>query len=192
MEQQDLAQIHRNYIACLNRRDWDGLRDFVGNDVRHNSRALGLGGYRRMLERDCDAIPDLRFAVARLVADGTHVAARLRFDCTRRGEFLGLPVNGRRVTFHENIFYAFGYGRIVEAWSILDRTEIEAQLAATCISRNDEGPFPGWETAPRSSMPICDGAPAIRPPRRRPWPSRRSRRTTPDRHRRWRPAPCGR
>ena len=56
------------------------------------------------------------------------VAARLRFDCTPAGAFLGLPVNGRRVSFAENVFYRFLRGKIVEVWSVIDKTAIEAQL----------------------------------------------------------------
>ena len=56
------------------------------------------------------------------------MAARLLFDCTPVGGFLGLPVNGRRVSFAENVFYGFADGRIEEVWSVIDRAAIEAQL----------------------------------------------------------------
>lgn len=124
----DLTGIYRAYIACLNRRAWDELGRFVHDDVVHNGRALGLSGYRGMLEDDVRMIPDLRFAVEVLVCDAATVAARLLFDCTPRGEFLGLAVDGRRIRFAENVFYRFEGGRIETVWSILDRAAIEAQL----------------------------------------------------------------
>jgi predicted ester cyclase len=124
----DLGAIYRGYIACLNRQDWPNLHRFVADDVRHNERPFGLAGYRAMLERDFAEIPDLRFDIALLVADPPCLASRLRFDCTPKGYFLGLPVNGKRVTFVEHVFYQFRDGKIAEVWSIIDKSGIEAQL----------------------------------------------------------------
>ena len=128
MTEDALSQHYRDYIACLNRRDWPNLHRFVGHDARHNGRPFGLAGYRAMLERDFEEIPDLQFNIELLICDPPHVASRLRFDCRPKGLFLGLPVNGRRVTFAENVFYQFRDERIVEVWSVIDKAAIEAQL----------------------------------------------------------------
>jgi len=81
-----------------------------------------------MLESDFAAIPDLRFDIDLLIAEPPYVASRLRFDCTPRGEFLGLQINGRRVSFCENVFYRFQERRIAEVWSVIDKQAIEAEL----------------------------------------------------------------
>jgi predicted ester cyclase len=123
-----LAKTYRAYILCLNRQDWSTLGEFVHDDVRHNGQRLGLAGYRAMLERDFQRIPDLSFDIQLLIVDPPHIASRLRFDVTPTGEFLGLPVNGKRIVFSENAFYEFGAGKIREVWSIIDKQAIEAQL----------------------------------------------------------------
>ncbi|AWM07093.1 ester cyclase [Bradyrhizobium symbiodeficiens] len=128
MSRDDLADLYRAYIACLNRQDWPSLGRFVHDDVIHNGRPLGLSGYRAMLERDFREIPDLRFVIALPLSDPPHIAARLQFDCAPVGTFLGLPVNGRRVSFCENVFYALQDGKIRQVWSVIDKTAIEAQL----------------------------------------------------------------
>jgi predicted ester cyclase len=81
-----------------------------------------------MLERDFREIPDLRFNVALLISDPPNIAARLKFDCSPVGTFLGLAVNGRRVSFCENVFYEFRDGKIRQVWSVIDKAAIEAQL----------------------------------------------------------------
>ena len=124
----DLAALYRAYIDCLNAQDWPRLGDFVADNARHNGHAFGLAGYRAMLEQDFRSIPDLRFAIDLLVVEPPHIAARLAFACTPVGEFLGLPVNGRTVSFTENVFYRFEQGRIAEVFSIVDRQAIAAQL----------------------------------------------------------------
>ena len=123
-----LADIYRDYIACLNRRDWPTLGRFVHDDVAHNARPLGLSGYRAMLEQDFREIADLHFNVEMLISEPPRIAARLTFDCAPTGQFLGLAVNGRRVSFCENVFYEFHDGKIRQVWSVIDKAAIEAQL----------------------------------------------------------------
>lgn len=124
----ELRALYREYITCLNKQDWRRLGEFVDDEVFYNGRQIGLAGYRQMLERDFEAIPDLRFDPRLLVCEPPHLASRLLFDCTPKSELFGLRVNGKRVTFSENVFYEFGGGRIVRVWSIIDRAAIEAQL----------------------------------------------------------------
>ncbi len=128
MNKNELSDIYRAYIACLNRQDWPKLQEFVQDDVRHNGQPIGLIGYREMLERDFSEIPDLHFTIRLLVSDPPCVASRLGFDCTPRGRFLGLPVNCKRVIFTENVFYEFREGKIDQVWSVIDKAAIETQL----------------------------------------------------------------
>jgi predicted ester cyclase len=123
-----LLAFYQGYIACLNRQDWPNLARFVGEDVCHNGRHLGVAGYREMLQRDYRDIPDLAFAIELMVADPPHIAVRLVFDCTPKGRFLGLAVDGRRVRFCENVIYRLRDDKIEHVWSIIDKAAIEAQL----------------------------------------------------------------
>ena len=124
----NLADLYRNYIDCLNKQDWTNLGQFVGEDVHYNGQRIGLTGYREMLERDFCEIPDLHFKIQLMISDPPYVATRLAFDCKPMGEFLGLPVNGKRVSFAENVFYEFRGERIAQVWSVIDKAAIEAQL----------------------------------------------------------------
>jgi predicted ester cyclase len=124
----ELSDLYRDYIACLNKQDWPRLGQFVHDEVIHNGRRAGLSGYREMLEKDFDEIPDLYFNIQLLVSDPPHIASRLGFDCTPKGKFLDLHVNGRRVSFTENVIYEFRDGKIAQVWSVIDKAAIEAQI----------------------------------------------------------------
>ena len=124
----ELSDIYRGYIACLNSQDWPNLGHYVGEDACHNGRRIGLAGYRSMLEGNYRDIPDLKFNIEILVADPPFVASRLLFDCTPQAMFMDLPINGRRITFTENVFYEFQHGKIANVWSVIDKSAIEAQL----------------------------------------------------------------
>ena len=128
MIETDLSRIYRDYIACLNKQDWANLDRFVDDEVRHNGRRVGVSGYREMLESDFYEIPDLCFNIQLLISDPPHIASRLEFDCTPRGRFLGLDINGKRISFAENVFYEFRREKIWNVWSIIDKAAIEAQL----------------------------------------------------------------
>ena len=128
MTTDELAEIYRAYIACLNAQDWTALGQFVHEAVSHNGRPLGLAGYRAMLEQDYRDISDLSFGIDLLVSDPPRIASRLQFDCTPAGRFLGLAVNGRRVRFAENVFYEFRDQKIWAVWSVIDKTAVETQL----------------------------------------------------------------
>lgn len=128
MTSADLSDIYQGYIACLNKQDWPNLGTFVHEDVHYNGKRIGLTGYREMLERDFCAIPDLYFHIGLLISEPPRVASRLHFDCTPKGVLFGLPVNGKKVQFTENVFYEFVDGRIENVWSIIDKAAIESQL----------------------------------------------------------------
>lgn len=128
MNKRDLEATYRDYITCLNNQDWLRLGQFVHNDAHHNGNYLGVNGYRAMLEADYVQIPDLHFNIELLAVDPPHIACRLRFDVTPKGSFLGLAVDGKKVTFCENAFYLFSDDKIREVWSVIDKTAIEAQL----------------------------------------------------------------
>lgn len=128
MTNEELRERYRGYIDCLNRQDWAHLGDYVADSAERNGETLGLSGYRTMLEGDFAAISDLVFKIDFLVSEPPYVAARLVFDCTPKGELFGLPVNGKRVSFTENVFYRFTGGKIDTVWSVIDQAAIAGQL----------------------------------------------------------------
>lgn len=128
MTREERCEIYRGYIACLNAQDWDRLGLFVDEAVEYNAGQVGLAGYRRMLEDDFRAIPDLRFVIEFLVSDPPRIASRLQFDCHPKGMLFGLPVNGKRVKFAENVFYEFAGERIRKVWSVIDKAAVAQQV----------------------------------------------------------------
>jgi predicted ester cyclase len=132
MSESDLAAIYRDYLACLNNRQWDELGRFVADGVVYNGERVGLSGYRAMLQADTDAIPDLQFIPEVLASDGNVVACRLFFQCTPQQDFLGFEPTGERVSFPEHVFYRFDDRRIVEVWSVIDKEAIREQVSPQC------------------------------------------------------------
>ncbi|TCP97526.1 putative ester cyclase [Sphingomonas sp. PP-F2F-A104-K0414] len=126
----NLEITYHAYLDYLNSKDLAQLERFVAENVIHNGQSVGLEGYRKMIADDQSDIPDLRFTAELLIADVSNIAARLRFDCHPKRRFRDIDVNGRRVIFHENVFYRFANGKIQEVWSVMDKAEIEKNVAA--------------------------------------------------------------
>jgi predicted ester cyclase len=124
-----LEERYRAYLACLNERRFGDLPGFVRDPVTHNGRRLSVGQFQELLRRDTTEIPDLFFAVERLVVQGNDVACRIRFDCTPAVDFRGTPSAGRAVSFVEHVFYRYEDGRIAEIWSVIDIEGIREQLS---------------------------------------------------------------
>ena len=106
MNEPSFSAVYRDYIACLNRQDWVELGRFVRDDVRHNGRSFGLTGYRVMLEGDFDAI-SIFISRSRSSSPKRLMWRAVRFDRTPKAMLFGLPVNGKRISFCENVIYEF-------------------------------------------------------------------------------------
>ena len=128
MDQVDLADRYRAYLACLNERRFHDLREFVHEPVVHNDRTLRIAEFQDLLRRDATEIPDLRYEIERLVVQGEQVACRIRFDCTPTASFRGIPPTGRSISFVEHVFYRYEDGRIAQIWSLIDMDAIREQL----------------------------------------------------------------
>lgn len=126
----DLEARYRAYLACLDERRFGDLAEFVHDPVVHNDRTLTLAEFQDLLRRDAAEIPDLHYAVERLVVQGDQVACRIRFDCTPAASFRGIPPTGQRISFVEHVFYRYEDGRIAQMWSVIDMDAIREQLGA--------------------------------------------------------------
>ncbi len=128
MTSEELKLSYRAYITCLNSQDWKRLGLYVARDVEYNGSKIGLEGYRRMLEGDLRAIPDLQFNIDLLVSEPPRIGCRLLFNCTPTGKLFDIPVNGRCIRFSENVFYEYSSDLISKVWSVIDTAAIRQQV----------------------------------------------------------------
>ncbi len=125
-----LERTYREYIAALNDRRFADLDRFVHDQLTYNGESWSRARYQELLADDVERIPDLHYEIQLLVVGPDQVAGRLWFDCAPVGEFLGIDVGGRRVSFAEHVFYRFRANRIEHVWSLIDTDGIRTQLAA--------------------------------------------------------------
>ena len=83
-----------------------------------------LFGYLRSV------FPDLQVRIDEQVADDDKVVTRKTFEGTHRGEFMGMPSTGRRVSFEVIDILTIRNGRISEHRLAFDQLGIRQQLTA--------------------------------------------------------------
>ncbi|TCK27505.1 ester cyclase [Pseudonocardia endophytica] len=123
----DEERIYQRYLDTLNERRFDDLGQFVHDRLVYNDEDWTLGRYVGRLVDDVAVIPDLRYDAELVVTGPDRIAARLRFDCSPRGTFLGVETDGRRVAFAEHVFYRLHDGRIDRVWSLIDVEAVRRQ-----------------------------------------------------------------
>jgi predicted ester cyclase len=76
------------------------------------------------------ALPDLRFRVEDILAEGDQAAARVTRRGTQRGELMGIPATGRSVAWDEIFVARVAGGKIAEGWAVEDKFGLMQQLGA--------------------------------------------------------------
>jgi len=122
--------IYLKYIDCLNSRRLDDIAEFAHDELTYNRKLITLKDYKDMLAENISDIPDLYFNIDLLVVNEETVACRLKFDCTPVEEFMGIRVNGKKVSFTEHVFYKLKDKKIIEVWSLIDKDAIRSQVSS--------------------------------------------------------------
>jgi predicted ester cyclase len=127
----ELADFYRRYNRCCNDHAFGRLGEFVVDDIRVDDEPCGLARYVSGLEDVVRAFPDYRWELRHMLVDAPIVAAHFSDTGTHRGEFLGVPATGRRVTTQEFAIYRIEDGRIAEVWVTADNLRLLSQLRAS-------------------------------------------------------------
>lgn len=80
----------------------------------------GAEGIRQFVSIYRKAYPDTHFTVEDQIAEGNMVATRWTAIGTHRGELMGIPATGKRVTVTGMTINRIENGKIVETWNNFD------------------------------------------------------------------------
>ncbi len=106
----------------------------AANYVNHNIPVPGIpgtkDGFKRIVAATRQAFPDVHVTIKDMVAEGEFVVFRDTVQATSRGDFFGIPANGKRLEWTEIHFLRIVSGQIVEHWTNFDQLGILRQLGA--------------------------------------------------------------
>jgi steroid delta-isomerase-like uncharacterized protein len=76
------------------------------------------------------AFPDFKATIDDIIAEGDKVVIRQTWSGTQRGEFMGIPPTGKRVSFGVIDVIRIAGGKVVELWGQMDSMRMMQQLGA--------------------------------------------------------------
>lgn len=114
---------NQNYAAV----DEHVARDFVGHSLEE---IRGPEGYKRFFAGLHQAFPDMHFSIEDVLAEEDKVAMIWTAEGTHRGEFLGVPSTGKRVTTSGITMGRIANGKVIEGWTAADMLGLLQQLGA--------------------------------------------------------------
>jgi steroid delta-isomerase-like uncharacterized protein len=121
--------------AIFSAGDMQAFDELIADDyVNHNIPVPGIpgtkAGFRQLVAATRHAFPDVEVEVQDLVAEGDLVVFHDHVTSTSKGEFLGVPPNGKKIQWTEIHFLRVADGQIVEHWTNFDQLGILQQLGA--------------------------------------------------------------
>lgn len=119
------ALIERIYHRGYNDGDVSVFEDCYSDDFVHHSKVIhdvapGGQGEAESMRRFREAIPDVRFTVLHLLAEGDWIAARLFIAGTPVNDYGSLRLVGGRFEQHALALFRVTEGRVAEEWMFTD------------------------------------------------------------------------
>lgn len=90
----------------------------------------GREGAQLFYQAFLQAFPDARIVINDLMSEGEKLACRFTVEGTHRGEFMGVPGTGKRVSIAGITILRFEAGQCVERWSEANFLGLLQQLGA--------------------------------------------------------------
>jgi C-1 hydroxylase len=109
-------------VAAWNRWELGGIIEHWAPDIIHYSedRQVPTADMISAMEGGLASFPDLHLDVKSIIAEGDRVTLRITVTATHKGEFLGVPATGRKVTWHLVEELRFVDGKVVEHWDVIN------------------------------------------------------------------------
>ncbi|MBP2334926.1 steroid delta-isomerase-like uncharacterized protein [Saccharothrix coeruleofusca] len=128
MTDNGLRDWYMRYIEALNAHDFDGMDEFINDEVLLG----GVPGTRddvvNTLKGIVDAVPDIHWEVDELLFDRDGIAVRAINTGTPAKEWLGVPPSGASFEIVEYAIYKVADGRFVQMTNLHDSAEMRRQL----------------------------------------------------------------
>ena len=133
-EEANKALMRRMVEEILNRGNLEAADeifapDYVLHDPASPEEVRGPEGFKGFVGVFHTAFPDLHLTIEDQIAEGDNkMVTRYRVSGTHRGDLMGLPPSGKRVTFVGVGVTRTSDGKIVETWEHYDALGLMQQL----------------------------------------------------------------
>ncbi len=102
--------------------------NFVEREVLPPGTPSGREGVKQLTMMFRTAFPDFNVSIDDMIAEGDKLVARTTWSGTQKGEFMGIPSSGKRVSFDVIDIIRISEGKGVEHWGVMDSSALMQQL----------------------------------------------------------------
>lgn len=121
MPEKENRDLCRQIIAAWNRWDVGGITEHWADDCIHHTtdgRQMSPDVVVKIIESALQAFPDVHLETESILADGDRVAMRVTLTATHKGDFLGVPGTGRRVSWPTVYEMRVADGKVTDVWDV--------------------------------------------------------------------------
>ena|SRR5436190_14226071 len=136
MQAQELKQLNEHFIEEVFRhRRVEAIDDLLTEDFTEHTPAPGQGadrqGTKEFIGQMLEAFPDMDFTIDSQIAEGDMVSSIGTMTGTHRGDFMGVPATGRRVSVPVMDTAKGRGGRFSDHWGLVDVPKLMDQLGVS-------------------------------------------------------------
>jgi steroid delta-isomerase-like uncharacterized protein len=132
MSEENKALERRMYEEIFNKKNVAAIEQFYAanwiSDTLLPGIAPGLEGMKQQHAMINAAFPDMQVKLEDIVAEGDKVACLWTATATHKGEFMGMPATGKRVTMRSIHIDRVADGKIAQTWGLSDALGLTQQL----------------------------------------------------------------
>lgn len=141
MSLEENKSIVRRWIEAYNKRNLD-FDEFIAPDYVDHTNQVDRDGLKQLFDMGLKAYPDWHETIEDIIAEGDKVWVRLSYTGTHKGEFMGLPPTGKKVTSTAVDIYRIVDGKLAEYWNVTDTVNIFKQIGAIAITEKGKKLIP--------------------------------------------------
>jgi steroid delta-isomerase-like uncharacterized protein len=131
--EENKAVARRLIEEVFNRGNLDLVDELIAPEFIHhdpNAQHFGRGpeGFKHLLRRYLDAIPDLQITLEAQIAEGDMVVDRWTGSGTHTGELMGMAPTGKQIETTGISIHRISGGKIAETWNSYDAVSMLEEL----------------------------------------------------------------
>jgi steroid delta-isomerase-like uncharacterized protein len=131
--EQNKALFHRLVEEVFNKGNVSTIDEFlapnfVEREVLPPGTPSGREGVKQLTMMFRTAFPDFNVSIDDMIAEGDKIVARTTWSGTQKGEFMGIPSSGKRVSFDVIDIIRISEDKGVEHWGVMDSSALMQQL----------------------------------------------------------------
>ena len=141
MSLEENKSIVKRWIEAYNRRELDFDAFIAPNYVDHSNK-VDREGLKQLFNAGLTAFPDWYETIEDIIAEGDKVWVWLSYTGTHKGDFMGLPPTGKKITSQAVDIYRIVDGKLAEYWNVTDNLNIFKQIGAIEITEKGKQVIP--------------------------------------------------